>query len=93
MIEFYLIKRNLVILIYYNLSLCISIVSVFYYVWLCETTVEHPHELRRSESKRRSSIELSNNISERLTGRKPVRNEVMSECGYCRIISVDEQSE
>ena len=30
----------------------------------------------------------SNNISERLTGRKPVRNEVTSERGYCRIISV-----
>ena len=26
--------------------------------------------------------ELSNNISERLTGRKPVRNEVTSERGY-----------
>ena len=32
--------------------------------------------------------ELSNNISERLTGRKPVRNEVTSERVYCRIISV-----
>ena len=32
--------------------------------------------------------ELSNNISERLSGTKPVRNEVMSERGYCRIISV-----
>ena len=30
----------------------------------------------------------SNNISERLTGRKPVRNEVTSERGFCRIISV-----
>ena len=32
--------------------------------------------------------ELSNNISERLSGTKPVRNEVTSERGYCRIISV-----
>ena len=32
--------------------------------------------------------ELSNNISERLGGTKPVRNEVASERGYCRIISV-----
>ena len=32
--------------------------------------------------------ELSNNISERLTGRKPVRNKVTSERVYCRIISV-----
>ena len=30
----------------------------------------------------------ANNISEKLTGRKPVRNEATSERGYCRIISV-----
>ena len=30
----------------------------------------------------------SNNIGVRLTGRKPVRNEVTSERGYCRITSV-----
>ena len=30
----------------------------------------------------------ANNISERLTGRKPVRNKVTSERVYCRIISV-----
>ena len=38
--------------------------------------------------KKRSSIELSINMSKRLTGRKPVRNEVTSERGYCQIISV-----
>ena len=36
----------------------------------------------------RLSSGAANNISERLTGRKPVRSEVTSERVYCRIISV-----
>ena len=42
----------------------------------------------RIEKQKARLEELCNNISERLTGRKPVRNEVTSERGYCRIISV-----
>ena len=37
---------------------------------------------------KKSEASSSSNISERLTGRKPVRNEVTSERGYCRIILV-----
>ena len=43
-------------------------------------------ELKKKQKARLE--ELSNNISERLSGTKPVRNEVTSERGYCRIISV-----
>ena len=43
-------------------------------------------ELKKKQKARLE--ELSNNISERVSGTKPVRNEVTSERGYCRIISV-----
>ena len=43
-------------------------------------------ELKKKQKARLE--ELSNNISERVSGTKPVRNEMTSERGYCRIISV-----
>ena len=40
------------------------------------------HELRRSESKRAKLEELSNNISERLIGRKPVSEQSERALGF-----------
>ena len=49
----------------------------------------HHHRLGEIiQLKRWGSREQNNNVSERLTEMKPVRNEVTSERGYCRIISV-----
>ena len=45
-------------------------------------------KVRLNGEEKTSEAKPSNIISERLTGRKPVRNEVTSERGYCRIISV-----
>ena len=51
------------------------------------------HELRRSESKKAKLKELSNNISERLTGRKPVSEQSERASGYATDLLLGERSE
>ena len=45
-------------------------------------------KVRLNGEEKTSEAKPSNSISERLTGRKPVRNEVTSQRVYCQIISV-----